>query len=152
TGRPYAEVVLLRTLSFRVEQVLLLDRNTGLLLCSVAASDIKPQDSGMVSSMLNAIQDFIHDSFDVDQSSDIREFHVGDFALLVEQGPCAALAVVVRGNAPAELWETIRAASDLVHQECGDELRKFQGDTAPFEKQCGSILEGCLQSRYQTPP
>jgi len=151
TGRPFAEVVLLRTLVFRVEQALLIDRNTGLLLLSIAAPGVTPQDPGLVSAMLTAIQDFIHASFGVDENAGIRELHVGGFSLWIEQGPRAAIAAAVRGNAPVELRETLRAAVDLVHQEFEIELRQFQGDARPFE-QCRPVLEGCLQSRYQARP
>jgi OOP family OmpA-OmpF porin len=149
TGRSFAEIVLLRTLVYRVEQVLLIDRNSGLLLLSVSAPDVTSQDSGLISAMLSAIQEFIHDSFEVDRSAGIRELHLADFSLWIEQGPRAAIAAAVRGNAPAELRETLRAAIDLVHQECAGELRAFQGDSGPFEHRCRPILEGCLQSRYQ---
>jgi OOP family OmpA-OmpF porin len=151
SGRSFAEVVLLRTLVYRVEQVLLLDRNTGLLLKSVAAPNISPKDTHQISGMLTAIQEFVRDSFDVEQSVGIRELHIGDFSLWVEQGPQAAIAAAVRGNAPAELRETLRAAIDLVHQEFGAELREFRGDAKPFEQRCQAILEGCLQSRHQEP-
>ena len=38
TGKPYAEIVVLRSLLYRVEQVFLIHRNSGLLLQHVAAS------------------------------------------------------------------------------------------------------------------
>lgn len=148
TGRSFAEVVLLRTLVYRVEQVLLLDRHTGLLLESVAASDVTPKDADLISGMLSAIQEFVHDSFEVEKRTGIHELHVADFSLWVEQGSQAALAAAVRGNAPVELRDTLRAAIDLVHQEFGVELRNFRGDAQPFAR-CRTILEGCLQSRYQ---
>lgn len=57
TGKTFGEIVLLRTLVYRVEQVLLLDRNTGLPLRSVAAAGVAPKDTGLVSAMLTALQD-----------------------------------------------------------------------------------------------
>jgi OOP family OmpA-OmpF porin len=99
--------------------------------------------------MLTAIQAFIHDSFDLQKDSGIREIHAGDFNLWVEQGPLAALAVAVRGNAPVELRDVLRAAIDLIHEEFGTEIRRFQGDSRPFEQRCNRILEGCLQSRFE---
>ena len=150
TGRPFAEIVLLRTLDYRVEQLLLLDRHTGLPLASVAAPNVTPKDTDLVSAMLTALQDFISDSFDVDRSEGLRELHVGDFNLIVEQGSRAALAAAVRGSAPAELRETLRAAVDLIHQEFGGLLRDFRGDSDPFEA-TRAILEGCLQAQYRRP-
>ncbi len=151
TGKSFAEVVLLRTLVYRVEEVLLLDRNTGLLLASAAASKTTPKDADVISGMLTAIQEFVHDSFEVEKGAGIQELHVGAFSLWVEQGPQAALAAAVRGNAPGELRETLRAAIDLVHQEFGSELHDFRGDATPFQQGCSAILEGCLQSQYEEP-
>jgi OOP family OmpA-OmpF porin len=150
TRKTFGEIVLLRTLVFRVEQLLLLDRHTGLLLASVAGADITPKNTDLVSAMLTALQDFVGHSFGVDSGAAIRELYVGEFCLLVEPGPRAALAAAVRGNAPAEVRETLRAAVDLIHQEFGAELRDFKGDAKPFERS-RPILEGCLQAQYHRP-
>jgi OOP family OmpA-OmpF porin len=148
TGKPFAEVVLLRTLVYRVEQVLLIDRHTGLLLLSVTAPHVAPHDTSLISAMLTAIQDFIHESFDIEKSAGLRELQVGDFSLWIEQGPYAAIAAAVRGNAPVELRETVRDAVEKVHREFAAELRHYTGDSTPFES-CRAILEGCLQTRMQ---
>ena len=68
TGRSFAEVVLLNTLVYRVEQVLLIDRRTGLLLQHVTEGSTPAQDADMVSGMLTAIRDFAHDSFRVSEN------------------------------------------------------------------------------------
>jgi hypothetical protein len=149
TRKRFAEVVMLRTLIYRVEQVLLVDRNSGLLLESVSAPGISTRDTGLVSSMLTAIQAFIHDSFQLEQHDNIRQIHTGDFSLWVETGPSAALAAAVRGNAPIEFRHILRAAVDLIHEEMGSELRDFQGDSRPFQQRARPILEGCLQSQFQ---
>ena len=65
TGRSFGEVVLLHTLLFRVEQVFLIDRTSGLLLQHVQAGVAGVQDADMVSGMLTAIRDFVGDSFAV---------------------------------------------------------------------------------------
>ena len=56
TGRPFAEVVLLNTLIYRVEQVFLIHARTGLLLQHVTAESIATQDPDMVSGMLTAMK------------------------------------------------------------------------------------------------
>src|SRR5271156_5246972 len=67
TRKPYAEIVVLRSLLYRVEQVFLIHRHSGLLLQHVvapAAGDApsETKDPEMVSGMLTAIQDFVRDS------------------------------------------------------------------------------------------
>jgi hypothetical protein len=54
-GRPYAEVALLRSLVYRVEQVFLIHLKTSLVLQHVVDPAVVTQDADMVSSMLSAI-------------------------------------------------------------------------------------------------
>src|ERR1700693_2830600 len=64
TGKPFAEIVLMHSLLFRVEQVVLIDRPTGLVISHVVARQIATQDASMVAGMLSAIQQFVRAFFD----------------------------------------------------------------------------------------
>ena len=149
TGRPFAEVVFLNTVAYRVEQVFLIHRETGLLL--LHAQNIGQdaiEDADMVSGMLTAIQDFVRDSFGVSTNETLDTMKVGDLTVWVEQGPQALLAGVVRGAAPSELRLILQDALDSIHIDFHDALKKFEGDATPFEA-CRPYLESCLQVRYQ---
>ncbi|MBV8661657.1 MAG: OmpA family protein, partial [Hyphomicrobiales bacterium] len=63
TGVPFAEIVLKHTLVYQVEHVFLIHRDSGLLIAHVQGTDAASQDPQLVSSMLVAIQSFVHDSF-----------------------------------------------------------------------------------------
>ena len=103
TGRSFAEIVLLNTLVYRVEQVFLIHRPSGLLLQHLTLPGTSAEDADMVSGMLTAIRDFVQDSFKVSDDEGLQTVKVGDLSVWVEQGPDALLAVVVRGTAPAAL-------------------------------------------------
>ena len=55
TGKPLAEIILLHTLLYRVEQVFLIHASNGLLLQHVAAKSVEAQDGDMISAMMTAI-------------------------------------------------------------------------------------------------
>jgi OOP family OmpA-OmpF porin len=110
TGKQFAEVVLLHTLSYRVEQVFLIHKETGLLLQHVVAESVPGQDGEMISGMLTAIQDFMQDSFGGSEGGSLDTVEYGDRTLWIEQGPQAILAGVVRGNAPRELKTVFQEA------------------------------------------
>jgi outer membrane protein OmpA-like peptidoglycan-associated protein len=150
TGKSFAEVVLLRTLLYRVEQVFLIHRHTGLLLQHVMASSIVVQDPELVSSMLQAITDFMQDSFAVQTGDTLETLRFGDLTIWIEQGPQAVLAGVLRGQAPVELRLVFRRAIERIHQELGLSLTAFQGDSAPFAA-ARPHLESCFQTEYKTP-
>src|SRR5215210_1266805 len=117
TGKSFGEVVLLHTLLYRVEQVFLIHKETGLLLQHVVAGTSSIQDADMVSGMLTAIQDFVHDSFSSQQSDTLETLQVGGLTVWIEQGPLAILAGVIRGNAPQELRTTFHETLERIHLE-----------------------------------
>ena len=147
TGKSFAEVVLLNTLVYRVEQVFLIERESGLLLLHVKSGPSAVQDVDMVSGMLTAIRDFAHDSFRVSKDETLDTLQVGELSVWIEQGPHAILAAVIRGTAPSELRTTMQEALEHVHARFGETLAAFDGDTAPFEAVRPS-LEALLQSQY----
>ena len=149
TGKSFAEIVLLNTLVYRVEQVFLIERDSGLLLLHVTAGASGVRDADMVSGMLTAIRDFARDSFRVTDDAALDALKVGDLSVWIEQGPHAILAVVVRGAAPPELRTSMQEAIEHVHARFGDKLAQFDGDSAPFES-ARPALEGLLQSRYRS--
>lgn len=147
TGRSFSEVVLLHTLLFRVEQVFLIHKETGLLLCHVSAPNAAVQDADMVSGMLTAIQDFVGDSFTTRKGEELETLQVGELAVWIEQGPQAILAGVIRGNAPPQLREIFRETLESIHLQYGTALHKFSGDATAFAG-AEPLLAECLQSSY----
>ena len=117
TGKSFGEIVLLKTLVYRVEQVFLIDRKTGLLLQHVRTGTGAVQDANMVSGMLTAIRDFVQDSFRVAEHDSLETFQVGDLAVWIEAGPHAILAAAIRGSAPRELRRALQDALESIHLE-----------------------------------
>ena len=147
SGKSFAEVVLYHSLVYRIEQVLLIHRPSGIVLLHAVAESVKAQDPELVSGMLTAIQDFIHDSFGTGDGG-TSSFVSDELTILTEPGPRAFLACVVRGTPPPELTEEMQEAIERIHQERGEKLKAFKGDSAPFEI-CRPLLEEHLKSRYQ---
>jgi len=148
TGKSFGEVVLLHTLLYRVEQVFLIERESGLLLQHVEAGHGQVRDVDMVSGMLTAIRDFVRDSFRVDKGDGLEALKVGELSVWVEQGPRAVLAAVLRGEAPRSFRERLQQAIEAIHLEFSEPLERFSGDSAVFEG-ARPILESCLQSEFR---
>ena len=149
TGKSFAEVVLLRTLVYRVEEVFLIHRHTGLLLHSVAVDPTATQDADLVAAMLKAIQDFVQDSFKVKHQDRLDALEFGELTIWIEQGPQAILAGIIRGNAPKELREDFQTTLETIHKKFYQALSSFHGDDTPFEAS-KPYLEKCLQAQYQS--
>ena len=150
TGVPYAQIVLKHALVYRVEQVFLIHAETGLLLAHAWAKDLPPSDADLISGMLTAIRDFVADSFARErEAGGLRRFSVGELTVMVEQGPQAVLAAVVRGQAPDTLLTKLQDTLEQVHLEFSDQLAAFEGDAAPFEP-ARPMLEECLATVLST--
>jgi OOP family OmpA-OmpF porin len=149
TGRSYSEIALMRTLIYQVEQVFLIHRQSSLLLGHVVADNAMSNDPDMVSSMLSAIQDFIADSFHVQQEEHLRTLSLGDLTVLVEHGPYAVMALVVRGNSPSELRSSLVEVLEKIHRQYAQALKTYNGDNAAFST-VDNELSKCLKVQRQT--
>jgi len=143
TGQPYAQVVLLNTLVYRVEQIFLIHRETGLLLGHVQAEHVVAQDPDMVSGMLTAIRDFVGDSFHVSQEDGVDTIRLGQLSVQVRVGPKAVLAAVVRGDAPQSLRTRLSETLERIHHSHAVALSRFDGDMTAFAN-VARDLEPCL--------
>jgi outer membrane protein OmpA-like peptidoglycan-associated protein len=148
TGRSFSEIVLVHSLVFRVEQVFLIHKKTGLPLCHVVAPAVAMEDPSLVSGMLSAIQDFVRDSFHAPQGQTIEKLQVGELEVWVEEGPHAVVAAVMRGMAPPAYRSVLVEAVEKLHRKFGQQPQKFQGETAPFVS-ATEDLTPCLESRYR---
>lgn len=151
TGIPLAQIVMLHSLVYQVEQVFLIHRKTGLLLHHVELDEGNNQDADMVSSMLGAIRDFVGDSFKVEEGHELGSIQVGDISIWIEQGPDVILAAAIRGDAPNSIRETMQESLELVQSQFGKQLSEFKGDTAQFQHS-HDILSECMQAQYKKAP
>ena len=149
TGKSFAEVVLLRTLVYQVEQVFLIHKETGLVLQHIVSETAAAQDPDLVSAMLTAIQDFVKDSFAIESGDSLDTLELGDLTLWLEEGPQTVLACVIRGTAPQDLRQTLKTIQESIHLIFGQALQNFEGDTEPFENS-KPYLEDCFQARFVT--
>ena len=149
TGKPFAEIILLHTLIYRVEQIFLIHKETGLVLQHVAADSIEIKDAYMVAAMLTAIQDFVNDSFSTKEDASLQNLNLGELTVWIEQGPRTLLAAVIRGIPPQELRAILQEIIENIEFEYSSAIDNFEGSTAPFEA-CKPDLLYCISQAQQT--
>lgn len=150
TGRSYSEMVLLNTLEYEVEQVFLIHLETSLLIRHAYSDTAEQRDPDMVSGMFSAIQDFIQDSFSVSEDDVLDTLRLGGLNVVIQRGPTAILAVVVRGSIPEQLRNTLKTTSERIYQNKKEALRDFSGDPAPFAD-LEVELKDILDQRHRLP-
>jgi outer membrane protein OmpA-like peptidoglycan-associated protein len=150
TGKSFAEIVLLRTLIYRVEQIFLIHKHTGLVLQHLVAPRVTIRDPDLVSAMLTAIQDFVKDSFTLKNSDGLQTLKFGELTIWIEEGPLAVVAGIIRGNAPQEFRGVFQDAVGKIHLKFNRELRNYIGDSESLILS-QPYLENCLQAQYDVP-
>ena len=147
TGVPFAQIVMRHALVYRVEQVFLVHAETGLLLAHV------PEESGgdadLISGMLTAIGDFVKDSLEPTHTGELRTFAAGDLTVLVEPGPQAYVAAVVRGQPPNTLPVKLQTTLETIHLQWCNPLASFEGDCGAFATTV-PLLEDCIETVLST--
>lgn len=150
-GKSYGEFVLLKTLKYRVDQVFLIHRKTGLLLHDVSPPMISKQDPELVSAMLTAINDFVADSFNRPDGVVIESVRLDEFTMYVISGPLAFLAAAIRGSPPPKVNEQLTDALEQIHGCYRQELENFSGDKDTMAM-VEPILKKCLLQQVKREP
>jgi len=152
THRPFAEVVLLRTLVYSVEQVFLIHPGTGFVLMHVRAKDAGAKDPDQVAAMLEAIDSFVREAFQPQPSNvHLTQVRVGDLTVWVDRDASLAVAAVIRGVAPPDFSESLSEARERIYLSHREQLVHFQSDVSPFNT-ARPTLDRCLRSARQPPP
>lgn len=151
TGKSFAEVALSHTMKYEVQRVFLFFKEDGVHLGDVHRPGIPPFEPGhedlissMFSSIKTAVQKFAQDEFQASEHASMEEFKIGDdLTVLIEHGPKAVLAAVVRGLPPPSLRIVLKDGLDSIHFELNEALQNFRGDKKGFEA-ARPHLESCL--------
>jgi hypothetical protein len=153
-GKSYSEYVLLKTRSYRIEEVFLMQRETGLLLLHAAVNpdDEADVEADLMSGMLTAIRSFVRDSFAPGQERDeetheLDSFTFGEREVLMEVGPSMLLAAVAHGVPPAAVRDELKGILEDLHAELQGRLNGFLGDTRLMESARPTLRRALLENR-----
>lgn len=150
TGRSYAEIVLARTLIYRVEWGVLIHSESSLVLEQASSIDPVAHAPDQTSAMLQAINSFVSDALrSASPGAAVQTIEVGDLNLWIERDPTYTIAVAIRGAAPLTLREHLRQTLERVrvlHPEARPSV-----DIGQFSD-TRSLLVDLLEQRKVTPP
>ncbi len=128
-GVPVSELEMRDALPYSVREVFLINSGSGLLLAR-AGSDAAV-DSDLISGMLTAVRDFMHDSFGQTEGIDpMDEIQYGEQRIIVQEGRLCYLAVVIRGIEPPGFRAELRRFITRLHADQYYTLQAFSGDMA----------------------
>jgi outer membrane protein OmpA-like peptidoglycan-associated protein len=122
-GRPFAEIVMMHSLLYRVEQVFLIHRETG----------------------------FARDSFQSGQTENLGNMTFDELQIRVVSGPNAVIAAAIRGHAPETYNLAMEETLEEVQRLYSSALVNFKGDPGPF-RAAESQIARLLETQYREKP
>ena len=154
TGKPYSEYLLLKTLNYSVEEIFLIERDSGLLLCHVALDDEDDRDADLVSGMFSAIRSFAQDSFG-DGGADGEEAELGrltfgNLEIVIEAGPRAIIAAAVDGTPPPQFRELLGEILEELHTRFPAALENSNGDQAESAAMAPVLEKALIANKRET--
>ena len=149
TGESYSDVVVRKTLDYRVEQLFLLKTESGILIEHLVNEDIGSIDSDAIAAMFSAIQSFVSDSFNSHEHDKLNQISVGDLNVWLVHRPDVTLACVVRGSTPFELRDKLDAVQDEIFSRFAPKIKGFDG-SQPNIIGVRELLEPCLQLKLKS--
>jgi hypothetical protein len=142
-GASGGELLLRESLPFRIAEVFLIHRQSGLLLLHISGEADVSSDSDLIGSMLTAIRDFAQDAFGRGKEAQLDEIEYGGQRILIEAARHAYLAVVVDGVEPPGFRAAMRERIIEIEHAHEKVLRDYEGDPtplAPVEASLSSLM------------
>ena len=126
-GVPAADLEMRDALPFTVREIFLIQSGSGLLLAQAGSGE--SVDSDLISGMLTAVRDFMHDSFgrqEVPESMD--EIQYGEQRIVIQDGRSCYVAVVIGGIEPPGFRAELRRYLNRLQSGRYPVLETFDGD------------------------
>lgn len=128
SGLPYAQVVLRHTTRYQVEHLFLVQPESGLLLGHVTAKGLPELDADAIAGMFTAIHQFVRDSVSLNGADGgIGSATVGDYRLVVCDGPQARLVAFVRGVPGNDFGGRLDELNEELHAQHAGRLTESPG-------------------------
>jgi len=132
-GVSEAQLLLDENSSAKIRAILLIHKESGVVLAEAQDLHSPINEPEMVASMMTAIRSFVNDWIDKNESqSEIGEIEYGGSKIVIESGGHSYLAAIVDGPAYNKTYEKIRNTFETIVRDHGDDIREFNGDMRGF--------------------
>ncbi len=150
-----SELTLRDSFAFQIREIFIIQHGSGMLLAHSHPGSSEIADSDLVSAMLTAIRDFVHDSFTQgNEDAELDEIQFGTDRIIIQSGKYAYVAVVIHGIEPEGFRARLREFVSDLHVRFGSALRDYDGDPAllpDFQPLLGQLVIDVAGERQNAP-
>ena len=135
-GVSETELLLQESSEAYIKAVLLIHKESGMLLAKVEDESQKLSDADMLASMMTAIRSFVNEWISTnEQNQELGEIEYGGNKIIIEASGSSYLAVIVEGAAYTKTYNKIRHALEKIIVEFGESIQSFEGSYETLEQQ-----------------
>lgn len=131
SGLPLSEIILRESLPCVLDEILIIEKKTSLLISHGSRQEKSEADRDLVVAMLSAITDFIRTSFSK-KSADLNEISFGDSKIILFENIYFYAAAVVHGSPDLEFNNNIDSLLNEIHIKYREPLKRFKGSMDGF--------------------
>lgn len=116
-----------------ISALLLIHKETGMLLAHSQNPNYPLSEPEMIASMMSAIRSFVNEWVEQSNShQELGEIDYGGNKIIIETSGYSYLAVIVEGAAYPSTYEKIQKTLEYIVHNYGSQIRNFQGDLSTF--------------------
>ncbi len=149
SGVSETDLLLKQSLPFQIHQLLLIHKETGILLVQVSGINASSANKDLVSGMLTAIRDFAQTALTPGEGRELTQIKYEDLDIYLDDSKYSTLAIVAAGQPPPQFTESTIRCQQKIHNQFYKLLRSFSGDTSQLSS-CVPILES-LYRQFSLP-
>ena len=138
SGLPIGEVILKESLVCIVDEVLIIEKKSSLLLGHASRHEDEGIDRDIVVGMLAAIMDFVRTSFKKNRKKDesdplLNSIEFGNSRIIIQESPYFFSAFVVQGAPGIDFITESDSLKSSIHKSFSTKLKNFNGSMYGFE-------------------
>jgi len=132
-GVSESELLLNENASANIRALLLIHKETGIVLAHSENPNHPVSEPEMLASMMTAIRSFVNDWVSQNSTNqELGEIEYGGNKIIIEASGYSYLAVIVEGSAYKATYDKIRETLENIVLNHGDKIREFDGDLDKF--------------------
>ncbi len=124
-----SQLALRDSIPFSIREIFIIQHRSGLLIAHSHPGSHDVVDSDLISAMLTAIRDFVHDAFeDGRDDKELDEIQYGDSGIIIQSGRTAYIAVVITGVEPEGFRSKLHDFISELHVKYESAFKQYTGD------------------------
>ena len=132
-GISETELLLDESSNSRIKAILLMHKETGIILAQAYDTNTQLDEPEMIASMMTAIRSFANDWIEKNEThNEIGEINYGGSKILIENSDYSYLATLTDGTTYNKTYTKIRTTLENILLTYGSDIRRFNGNLSQF--------------------